>query len=117
MGALIFTLFMLIHLHDRPDLDDWMKGLNGAGTGPCCSFADAKTINDVDWDTAQECSTTAGVEECSSVYRVRLNGEWVRVPPAAVVTSPNKYGPAVVWLYTDLDKHEQIRCFLPSAMT
>ena len=32
-------------------------------------------------------------------YRVRLNGEWIVVPDNAVVTEPNKFGPAVVWPY------------------
>ena len=33
----------------------------------------------------------------------------------AVVTEPNKYGPAVVWPYMDANGATQIRCFLPGA--
>jgi hypothetical protein len=30
-------------------------------------------------------------------YQVRLEGQWVDVPPEAVIDEPNKYGAAVVW--------------------
>jgi hypothetical protein len=56
---------------------------------------------DVDWDTQ------------GNSYRVRINGQWVVVPDAAVVTEPNKFGPAVVWPYQDFQGATQIRCFLP----
>jgi hypothetical protein len=46
---------------------------------------------------------------------VRLQGEWVIVPDAAVVTEPNRFGPAVVWPYLDASGATQIRCFLPGA--
>jgi hypothetical protein len=48
-------------------------------------------------------------------YRVRLHGEWIVVPDNAVVTEPNKFGPAVVWPYMGTDGQTQIRCFLPGA--
>jgi hypothetical protein len=32
-----------------------------------------------------------------------------------VVTEPNRFGPAVVWPYQDVDGTTQIRCFLPGA--
>ena len=48
-------------------------------------------------------------------YRVRLHGEWITVPENALVTEPNKYGPAVVWPYMDANGATQIRCFLPGA--
>jgi hypothetical protein len=60
-------------------------------------------VDDVDWDTQD------------GQYRVRLNGEWVVVPDNAVVTEPNKFGPAVVWPYMGTDGQTQIRCFLPGA--
>ena len=50
-------------------------------------------------------------------YRVRLYGEWIVVPDNAVVTEPNKFGPAVVWPYMGTDGQTQIRCFLPGAGT
>ena len=34
---------------------------------------------------------------------------------SAVVTEPNRFGPAVVWPYMDAEGATQIRCFLPGA--
>jgi hypothetical protein len=46
---------------------------------------------------------------------VLLHGEWINVPNSAVVTEPNRYGPAVVWPYMDTDGNIHIRCFLPGS--
>jgi hypothetical protein len=83
-------------------LKGWFDQL-ASGKGLCCSFADGVSVQDVDWDTQE------------GRYRVRLNGEWVLVPDAAVVTEPNKFGPAVVWPYMDASGNTQIRCFMPGA--
>jgi hypothetical protein len=85
-------------------LKSWFDQL-ASGKGLCCSFADGFSIQDVDWDTAGPDGT----------YRVRMQGEWINVPPNAVVTEPNRFGPAVVWPYMDSDGQTQIRCFLPGA--
>lgn len=87
-------------------LKSWFDQLASA-KGLCCSFADGIKIEDVDWDTQGPGGT----------YRVRLDGEWIVVPESAVVTEPNRFGPAVVWPYTDADGNTQIRCFLPGAGT
>jgi len=81
-------------------LKQWFDKL-ASGKGLCCSFADGVSVEDVDWDTA------------GGNYRVRLNGQWYTVPDAAVVTEPNKFGPAVVWPYKDMEGATQIRCFMP----
>ena len=83
-------------------LKSWFDRL-ASGKGLCCSFADGVSVQDVDWDTQ------------NGRYRVRLHGEWVLVPESAVVTEPNRFGPAVVWPYMDTDGATQIRCFLPGA--
>ena len=70
--------------------------------GLCCSFADGFSVQDVDWDTQD------------GRYRVRLQGEWV-VVPTALVSEPNRFGPAVVWPYFDANGATQIRCFMPGA--
>src|SRR6516164_3388680 len=77
--------------------------IRASGNGLCCSFADGFKVDGVDWDTQD------------GHYRVRLNGEWIVVPDNAVVTEPNKFGPAVVWPYMGTDGQTQIRCFLPGA--
>ena len=62
-------------------------------------------MQDVDWDTQE------------GHYRVRIQGEWIVVPDAAVVTEPNRFGPAVVWPYNDRYGNTRIRCFIPGAGT
>jgi len=107
VAALGFTLFMPNSLSARDDgrfanspLKQWFDRL-ASGKGLCCSFADGVSVEDVDWDMQ------------GANYRVRVNGQWIVVPDAAVVTEPNKFGPAVVWPYQDTQGVTQIRCFLP----
>jgi len=71
----------------------------------CCAFADGASLQDVDWDTQD------------GHYRVRIQGEWIVVPDATVVTEPNRFGPAVVWPYIDRFGTKRIRCFMPGAGT
>jgi hypothetical protein len=96
-----------------PVLHAWFDQL-ASGKGLCCSFADGVSISDVDWDTHGP----------NNGYRVRLNGQWINVPPKAVVTVPNKFGQAVVWPFQEPDYDSngnvtgsttQIRCFMPGA--
>lgn len=86
---------------DSP-LKAWFDQLASA-KGLCCSFADGVSVENVDWDTQD------------GRYRVRIQGQWLVVPDQAVVTEPNRFGPAVVWPYQDSDGVTQIRCFLPGA--
>ncbi len=83
-------------------LKPWFDKL-ASGKGLCCSFADGLKVEDVDWDTQD------------GSYRVRLQGQWVVVPDAALITEANRYGPAVVWPYQDAANATQIRCFMPGA--
>lgn len=94
-------------------LKTWFDQL-ASGKGLCCSFADGVSIEDVDWDSY----CVPAIASLSSMvchYRVRLNKQWIDVPPKAVVTEPNKFGPAVVWPYQDMNGMTQIRCFIPGA--
>ena len=111
MKWLIFLLAMTLPALARDDgrykdqpLHDWFQGL-ASGKGLCCSFADGSAIQDVDWDVRD------------GHYLVRLHGEWIVVPDAALVTDGNKFGPAVVWPYMDSEGAIQIRCFLPGGGT
>jgi len=86
----------------------WWEGLHPKGGGlPCCDIADGQKVLDVDWDTSGP----------NNSYRVRLDGQWIVVPDAAVVTEPNRFGSAVVWPYQDGNGVTQIRCFLPGPGT
>lgn len=95
---------------DSP-LKDWFGSLWSKGWGSCCSGADGTAVSDVDWRSR------------GGHYQVRLGGEWVDVPDAAVVTVPNLYGRAMVWPMNgtinpetktlESTKGKTIRCFLP----
>lgn len=109
------VLYGAMFAHARDDgrfansqLKAWFDQLK-SGKGMCCSFADGVSIEDVDWDTATVAD--AGGKE-TVVYRVRLNGQWINVPPDAVITEPNKAKHAVVWPYQDMNGVTQIRCFI-----
>lgn len=98
---------MLMFVHDdgrfaNSPLKTWFNQLKSS-KGLCCDFADGIIVRDVDWDTKD------------GSYRVYLNGQWIVVPDAAVVTEPNKFGPAVVWPYEDTSGVTQIRCFIPGS--
>jgi hypothetical protein len=88
--------------HADSPLKQWFDNL-ASRRGPCCSVADGQSVQDVDWDTKD------------GKYRVRLDGQWIEVPPDALVTVPNKFGLAVVWPYEDYESRTQIRCFIPGA--
>ncbi len=101
--------FVPSHVSARDDgryanspLKTWFDQL-ASGKGLCCSFADGVSVQDVDWETQD------------GKYRVRIQGQWIVVPEAALVTEPNRFGPAVVWPYQDASGATQIRCFLPGA--
>src|SRR5262247_3364015 len=107
----VLSLLFLTGLGFARDLDgkyatsplkEWFESL-ASRRGPCCSVADGQSVEDVDWDTK------------NGQYRVRLDGQWIEVPADALVTVPNKFGPAVVWLYKDYEGRTQIRCFIPGA--
>lgn len=85
---------------------EWFNGLTSEH-GLCCSFADGISITDADWEVSKE------------GYRVRLQGEWVDVPPEALVKGANRIGSAVVWPYPypNRDGKTTVRCFMPGAMT
>lgn len=106
LGTLVFVPSQVSARDDgrwaNSPLKPWFDQL-ASGKGLCCSFADGVKVENVDWDTQD------------GRYRVRLQGEWIVVPEAAVVTEPNRYGPAVVWPYQDVNGATQIRCFLPGA--
>ena len=110
-AVVCITIFVPNHSHARDDgrfanspLKEWFDRL-GSKNGLCCAFADGVSVQNVDWDTQD------------GHYRVRLQGEWIVVPDAAVVTEPNRFGPAIVWPYNDRYGNTQIRCFIPGAGT
>lgn len=84
-------------------LKGWFDNLKSSGGSLCCSDADGTALSDVDWEAK------------GGKYRVRIDGEWVDVPPDAVITEPNRAGRTMVWPlrgYGGLT----IRCFMPGSM-
>jgi len=104
---------------------EWWNSL-ASGKGLCCDFADGKKVEDVDWSVqneGQSCERFPSDEQNLEPghFCVRLNGKWWLVPDKAVITDPNRYGPAVVWpieVHTpDKDSIIGIRCFMPGAQS
>ncbi len=87
---------------DSP-LKPWFDQLQSA-RGLCCSVADGVAVSDPDWDSK------------NGHFRVRLDGEWVDVPPDAVITEPNRAGRTMVWPVRSA-LGMSIRCFLPGSMS
>jgi len=111
LTAFCVTVAVPNHSYARDDgrfanspLKEWFDSL-ASRNGLCCAFADGVSVQDVDWDTQK------------GHYRVRIYGEWLVVPDDAVVTEPNRFGPAVVWPYNDRYGNTRIRCFIPGAGT
>jgi hypothetical protein len=109
LTALSLIVVVPNHSYARDDgrfanspLKEWFDRL-ASRNGLCCAFADGVSVQDVDWDTQD------------GHYRVRIPGEWIVVPDAAVVTEPNRFGPAVVWPYNDRCTHKfAASCLVPA---
>jgi hypothetical protein len=85
-------------------LKPWFDSLRSKGGGACCSNADGVALSDVDWDTKD------------GHFRVRVDGEWIDVPPDTVITEPNRAGRTMVWPFY-LNGRPVVRCFLPGTLT
>ena len=109
LGVLIATS-AAAHDPAHPELNGWFDGLK-SGNGLCCSFVEAATVADPDWESR------------NGHYRVRVprwsdaSDEmiWVDVPDEAVITEPNRIGRTMVWPYR-MDGMVTIRCFMPGTM-
>ena len=86
------------------------------------AFVSAKEIASLydkavaDWKSAKTDRKRAS-SAAKLLHVLGLAGAWIEVPETALIKEPNKYGPAVVWPYRDIDGVTQIRCFLPGAGT
>jgi hypothetical protein len=105
MRYLIATalLVLSVEAHAGPNTEFFRSLTNEVGQA-CCDGFDGLRLEDPDWEVT------------GNGYRVRLHGQWVEVPPHAVVRQPNQVGFAVVWPVTRGTKTE-IRCFMPGTMT
>lgn len=85
-----------------PAIHEWVDKLHSPSGVWCCHLLDGELANDVEYDMD------------SGRYRVKLDGRWLDVPDDAVITEPNKFGRALVWVDRNGDI-PRIRCFLPGA--
>jgi len=108
--ALVFLVSSLIgqaqaHDQNKPELDSWYRSLQ-SGKGPCCGgpSEDATHLDELQWRSKRD------------GYEVFIEGEWIEVPPQAIVPVPNKDGRALVWLY-HFDGKPVVRCFMPGMLS
>lgn len=90
-----------------PPIRDWIKSLKTprSGSPGCCDIADGN--RDILWDTEGDGD--------GKRYRVRVAGEWIAVPPDAVITEPNRVGYPIVWTRPGDRGLPVVVCFLPGA--
>ena len=89
--------------YGNSQLKPWFDSL-ASKKGLCCSVADGRVVEDPDWTSKD------------GHYLVRIDGQWITVPDAAVITQPNRAGHTMVWpLKGPLGT--TIRCFLPGSMS
>ncbi len=109
------------HEPSRPDLDGWFMGLQSSDAVPCCDGSEATHVIDENWKARAPDCVKATRDTRDGPYCVHLLGKWIIVPAGSVVTSPNKFGPTLVWPVFEDDSNGQhvgvafIRCFMPGA--
>ena len=84
-------------------LQPWFDSLRSKDGRLCCSIADGHPLDDGEWDMRGD------------GYRVIIQGEWNIVPAAAVISGPNKFGKAMVWLREGAIIGNPIICFIPGS--
>lgn len=100
------ALFLLVSSPALPP--GWWSSLESQAGLPCCDGSDGENVL---WEA-----------DATGTYRIFLFGKWVPVPPSAIVTVPNLYGLAVVWLDSKQYANGaltsfRIRCFMSGAGT
>lgn len=91
---------------------EWLRGVVEPGTArpgspgkSCCNDSDGEEVEE---------------DLVDGIYRVRsakTSGLWIDVPPAKVITEPNKWGQPIAWYWYGNDGQGklQVRCFAPGA--
>lgn len=83
-----------------PQTRQWFKSIRSPNGTPCCDIADGHR-------------TTWRANPQTGQYEVPIDGEWIPVPPEAIVRDTgNPTGEAIVWYGYMLGK-PWIRCFVP----
>lgn len=79
---------------------DWIKSLKDKFGVSCCDTADGEEVE--------------GWAFGPTGYRIKVKGEWLDVPPSALLTVPNILGFARAWIFYE-NGRPKVRCFLPGA--
>ena len=109
------------HMPDRPDLNPWFSDLKNDGGGLCCSMEEGTVITAEEWRNTEvdKCEKTyAVVPDSPAEFCVLWKGHWRQVYRYAVVSKPNRYGPALVWPVYEWNGDDDgvwFRCFIPGA--
>ena len=88
-------------------LRPWFEALKNKEGLVCCVEADGHPLDESEWDIKD------------NTYRVFIQGEWIVVPDHAVISGPNKFGKAIVWVWPQEvlawsdSASNFIRCFIP----
>jgi hypothetical protein len=105
-SALALALSTHVLAFDKPEyqtvdpiIRDWFKSVRRPSGALCCDIADGHRTT---WRGSKD-----------GGYEVPVEGEWLRVPPDAVIIRPdNPTGEAVVW-FGKYAGGLYIRCFVP----
>jgi hypothetical protein len=90
-------------------LRPWFEALKNKYGLVCCAEADGHPLDESEWDMK------------GNSYRVLVEGKWTVVPDDALISGPNKFGKAIVWLWPQEipewsgDANNPIRCFIPGS--
>lgn len=106
IAPLLISLLILVGGHEGELLKPWFDGLKSKAGTSCCTNYDGHPPEAV-WKT-------------ENGYKVEIGGQWVDVPPSAVIEGPNLYGGAVVWYWTEYIDDKPIyhvRCFLAGTLS
>lgn len=102
IAALTMPVFDNGSHDDIPDnIRQWFKDVRSPHGVPCCDISDGhRTSYDIRSDG----------------YWVPIEGEWLLVPPEAVVyNAGNPVGEAIVWYVKQGNSAYYIRCFVPGS--
>ncbi len=91
-------------LNMSPSQRKWFQEQKEPGTQkPCCNSSDGEEVQEDIRD---------GVYW---VLSAKTQGEWLPVPPSAIITEPNRWGQPVAWFFHEGGK-PKVRCFSPGAL-
>jgi hypothetical protein len=92
------------HDHSNPANNEWLKQQRNQNGNLCCDGDDWTRADDLEWSAE------------SGRYKVKVEGQWLDVPPEALTQAPNKMGHVLVWLRR-LNGQPVVFCFAPGTLS